>query len=533
MKIAFLNFWDNVDNDTWLLNYIKENIFSGTQTVKYTDNPDILFCSVAGKIQKVDKVNANIKVFICGENPDRFPPYNDLNLLRNTFDIILGFWNTNMSNMISRFPIWLKYFPFYSFDFEGNNLINHLLQLRKENLQKNKDMFATCISRHDYKGIRTILYNQMSKHGKVFCPSKFKKNTESIGHTEKDKIDYISKGKFHICPENSFFPKYCTEKIFHALLAGTVPIYWGDDYPEKEILKRECCELINLHNVVITDKQIQSIIKHSDKYLFQNVFLNSGKYVIHHYYHSFKRQIQTLLQPTLQEIHGISYASRTFQNRKGEIEKASNDSKYFHTFRCYTEDDVSDKFKNKYKVLWNNNRGGGFWIWKPYIIYQHLQTMKEDDILVYFDSGCELSTTKSARNRFRKYIQMINDHWTGFLRFSLGHLEKNYTNTKTKKYFQKYFNDYDTDIEDKNQLVGGILFIRKNRFAMDFFKGILDILDDDPYLFSDKYTTKNEKHRHDQSISSLLYKTMGGSLIIPDETYPVNKEYPINATRLK
>ena len=128
---------------------------------------------------------------------------------------------------------------------------------------------------------------------------------------------------------------------------------------------------------------------------------------------------------------------------------------------------------------------------------------------------------------------MINDHWTGFLRFSLDHPEMKYTNTKTIKYFQKYFNDYDTDIENKNQLVGGILFIRKNRFAMDFFKGVLDILDDDPYLFSDKYTTKDENHRHDQSISSMLYKTMGGSLIIPDETYPVNKEYPINATRLK
>ena len=68
---------------------------------------------------------------------------------------------------------------------------------------------------------------------------------------------------------------------------------------------------------------------------------------------------------------------------------------------------------------------------------------------------------------------------------------------------------------------------------MDFFKGVLDILEDDPYLFSDKYTQQNENHRHDQSISSMLYKTMGGSLIIPDETYPVNKDYPINAARLK
>jgi hypothetical protein len=533
MKIAFLNFWDNVNNHPWFLNYIRKNISPDTLTVKYTENPDILFCSVAGKINKVDKVNANIKVFICGENPDRFPPYNDLNLLKNTFDIFLGFWNTDMSNMVSRFPIWLIYFPFYNFDFDNNNMITYFSKQRKENIKKNKSIFATCISRHDYKGVRTILYNQMSKHGKVFCPSKFKKNTENIGPTAKDKIEYISTGKFHICPENSFFPKYCTEKIFHALLAGTVPIYWGDDYPEKEILKRECCKLINLNNVVITDQQVQYIIKNFNKYLFQNVFINSGKYVIHHYYQSFKRQIQMLLHPTVQEIHGISYTSRTFQNRKHEIEKTSNDSKYFNLFRCYTENDISDDFKSKYKMLWNNNRGGGFWIWKPYIVYKHLQQMKENDILVYFDSGCELSTTKSARNRFRKYVQMINDHWTGFLRFSLGHPEKNYTNTKTKKYFQKYFNDYDTNIENENQLVGGILFIRKNRFAMDFFKGVLDILDDDPLLFSDKYTTKDENHRHDQSISSMLYKSMGGSLIIPDETYPVNKEYPINASRLK
>ena len=533
MKIAFLNFWDNVDNNSWLLNYVKEHIHQDAHTVKYTDNPDILFCSVAGDIQKVDTVDANIKILICGENPDRFPPYNDLNLLRNTFDIILGFWNTDISNMVSKFPIWLMYFPFHSFDFEGNNLINYLLQLRKENLQKKKDMFATCISRHDYKGVRTVLYNQMSKHGKVFCPSMFNKNTEAIGPSTQNKIDYISKGTFHICPENSFFPNYCTEKIFHALLAGTVPIYWGDDYPEKEILKRECCELINLNNVIITDRQIQSIVERPEKYLFENVFRSSGKYVIHHYYHSFKRQIQTLLQPTVQEIHGISYASRTFQNRKSEIEKASNDSKYFHSFRCYTEDDVSDDFKTKYKALWNNNRGGGFWIWKPYILYQHLQKMKEDDILVYFDAGCELSTSKPARNRFRKYVHMINNHWTGFLRFSLGYPEIDYTNTKTMKYFQKYFQDYRIDIEKENQLVGGILFIRKNRFVMDFFKEILEILDNDPYLFSDKYTTKDENHRHDQSISSMLYKTMGGSLIIPDETYPVNKDYPINATRLK
>ena len=48
---------------------------------------------------------------------------------------------------------------------------------------------------------------------------------------------------------------------------------------------------------------------------------------------------------------------------------------------------------------------------------------------------------------------------------------------------------------------------------------INEILYENPYLFTDKYNLQNEQHRHDQSISSLLYKIMGGSLILKDETY--------------
>ena len=128
---------------------------------------------------------------------------------------------------------------------------------------------------------------------------------------------------------------------------------------------------------------------------------------------------------------------------------------------------------------------------------------------------------------------MINNHWSGFLRFSLSHNENQYTNTKTFKYFCNYFcKEQANKSYTSQQLVGGILFLRKTRFVIDFFEEMLNILDSDPYLFSDKYTKYNENHRHDQSISSMLYKIMGGNLIISDETYPVNKDFPINASRL-
>ena len=45
--------------------------------------------------------------------------------------------------------------------------------------------------------------------------------------------------EFNICPENSEYPGYCTEKIFHALEAGCIPIYWGVGPPEKDIINRD------------------------------------------------------------------------------------------------------------------------------------------------------------------------------------------------------------------------------------------------------------------------------------------------------
>jgi len=42
------------------------------------------------------------------------------------------------------------------------------------------------------------------------------------------KLSTLSKYKFTLCFENAIFPGYVTEKIFDALLAGSVPIYLGD-----------------------------------------------------------------------------------------------------------------------------------------------------------------------------------------------------------------------------------------------------------------------------------------------------------------
>jgi hypothetical protein len=43
-----------------------------------------------------------------------------------------------------------------------------------------------------------------------------------------EKVDFIRNYKFTIAFENASFPGYTTEKIVHAMLAGSIAIYWGN-----------------------------------------------------------------------------------------------------------------------------------------------------------------------------------------------------------------------------------------------------------------------------------------------------------------
>jgi hypothetical protein len=225
----------------------------------------------------------------------------------------------------------------------------------------------------------------------------------------------------------------------------------------------------------------------------------------------------------MKKVFGISYASRDYLRRKELVEKVANESGFFCEFKCFTEEDIPDEFKESYKEVWKHGLGGGYWIWKPYVIKQMLNELNDDDILVYYDSGCELNVTENSVKRFHEYIDMVNNSEHGFLRFELiGLTDRQFTNKKTQDHIQnKYIisDDIMNSYLDSNQIVGGIMVIRKTNFVVKFFQECLDILDEDPQLYSDNYNKENEHHRRDQSIQSLLYKIMNGGLLIPDETY--------------
>ena len=70
----------------------------------------------------------------------------------------------------------------------------------------------------------------LAQYKKVDCPAESLNNMPKISWPDnwiQEKLDFMANCKFSICFEQTSSPWYVSEKIYHAFLAGTVPIYWG------------------------------------------------------------------------------------------------------------------------------------------------------------------------------------------------------------------------------------------------------------------------------------------------------------------
>ena len=145
ITISYINFWTDPHNDNYFTRFIEENI-GPVKKVNHTENPDILIASCMGNINKVVSMKARCKLFYYGENLNRYPPYNDDKLLQRTFDLIVGFKDTDISKKQIRFPLWLLYYKYYSYN-ENDNILTHIQGKYDENV-KIYHRFSYEVSKH-------------------------------------------------------------------------------------------------------------------------------------------------------------------------------------------------------------------------------------------------------------------------------------------------------------------------------------------------------------------------------------------------
>ena len=71
---------------------------------------------------------------------------------------------------------------------------------------------------------------------------------------EKYKLDLISGYKFSLCYENSVTPGYHTEKLLHGIVAGNIPIYYGDKTVDKDFNPERFINAVDMSDEELIEK---------------------------------------------------------------------------------------------------------------------------------------------------------------------------------------------------------------------------------------------------------------------------------------
>lgn len=176
----------------------------------------------------------------------------------------------------------------------------------------------------------------------------------------------------------------------------------------------------------------------------------------------------------------------------------------FDELILYTADHLQTdhSFWSKHQTFFENNkRGYGYWLWKPYLIKRTMEKMKNGDVLLYLDAGCELDPNKK-----KEILNCVEIVKRDKIVATCNCREKDWNKMdlilKLDLNNDFYLNDY-------QHQAGAVLFLvcdETRQLVNDWYEIGCDyhFIDDSPSVFANCHTF--QEHRHDQSIFSLLTK---------------------------
>lgn len=202
----------------------------------------------------------------------------------------------------------------------------------------------------------------------------------------------------------------------------------------------------------------------------------------------------------------ISYADDRYRRAQEVHVKFAKWFGKFDKVIAYSVEDIDKEYMKKHSHISNQKRGGGYWIWKPYIIYHTLLEMQDNDYLFYCDSGSVW--LKNAKI----FIDIMNRDKQDIIVFEVyGHEEQAWT----KRDIFEYFGNTTEECRTSNQIMSGFIFIKKNQETVEIMKQWMEaactgtLITDEPNESGlDNYASFVE-NRHDQSLLSVLLKSNG------------------------
>jgi hypothetical protein len=172
----------------------------------------------------------------------------------------------------------------------------------------------------------------------------------------------------------------------------------------------------------------------------------------------------------------------------------------------FNKGDISLEFVTKYKSILNYERGGGYWLWKPYIINETLKKINDNDILFYMDSRYYFieNFTEYIVGLLKKQDMIV---WNRKPNCRLFYMKEWCKMDVINKY-----NIYkDVFVDNKLICWAGAIVVRKTDTTCAYISEWLDMccdynnITDSPSITPNNRTFK--EHRHDQSLLTIiLYK---------------------------
>lgn len=197
----------------------------------------------------------------------------------------------------------------------------------------------------------------------------------------------------------------------------------------------------------------------------------------------------------------INYADNNFKESQKYNTKTAYKRGKFDKVIEYGPSDIDEEFYKTHKKILTQNRGGGYWLWKPYIIKKTLDSLEYGDYLFYCDSGAYYC------NSIDYLIECLEKNNEEILVFEIPLIEKQWT--KKECFIKMECNSH--KYTDTNQRIATYILFKKTKRTIKFVEDYLKYCTDESLLTDDEFIVENNysnfiDHRHDQSIFSLLSK---------------------------
>lgn len=198
----------------------------------------------------------------------------------------------------------------------------------------------------------------------------------------------------------------------------------------------------------------------------------------------------------------VNYSNNSHYNSQTQNTNSALTTGGFDSVFSFKYPDLGDNFINENVKILSQQRGAGYWIWKPFVIKKALESIDENEILMYSDSGI------SFIKNIDEIVNIMDSTNEKLLLFELEDIHPNKRWTKRDCFF---FMGLDKEpYLSKNQFLASYILMRKNDFVINFINEWLNyakdyrIITDSPNECGLPNYQEFVDHRHDQSILSLL-----------------------------